>query len=956
MSTEEDKLGFCAYVRSLDEAEGVSSSTTFRIFDRGEFYSLYGVNAEVIADTFFHSREFLKYLGSQTNPLPATHVSKARLGPVLNHILITLRKPVQMYGRPKGSPKDSLNWSITKKATAGDVSAFSDLVSTSASATTMCVTIAIYPQDELRRLCSVATVDTVTLKLKAGVFADTDVFASLEACLAQLRPADCYYHISAAAKAATNESVVTDVLTRAEVNFQPIPENYLQDSREALSEVVNLLTDEDRPVAWQLHSDSPSVAAPLTAVCAQLSLLPAGSVPGKAADYRQSPLASQRFSFSVVDLDQYMKLDNAASVALNLFPSPTDASKSMSLYGLLNRTQTKMGARLLDEWIRLPLLHLPTITQRQDAVEAFLTQPSALHGMRDALKSVMDVEMVCKRVQKRKSNADAGGKADSSEHIIQDMVQLYNFAKRVPLCIAALDELTGPCAARVKERFQPTLVAQRGEVDKYVEMVETTVDLAAVGNHEYLINPSFNEDLEALSNRKAKLVRGMERVLPDIAAELDLDEKKVKLQRSSIHGHVFRVSRRDEKNLRSSKSITCLETRKDGVKFTCKALSALSDSYEEAMKEYGELQKEVVVEALNITHEYIPVLDQLCRVCTELDVLSTFAFVSQQAFPQYVRPQLVERSSVAARNGDNTDEASTAQCLRVIKARHPCLEVQAGVSFIPNDIVLEKGKSNFQIITGPNMGGKSTYIRSAGVLAVMAQIGCFLPCESAVMPVLDSVLARVGAGDSQLRGVSTFMKEMLEASTILKVATADSLVIIDELGRGTSTYDGFGLAWAIAEHLAQKTNCFTFFATHFHELCALSKVQSNVVNKHVMADTTADSITMLYQLRDGSCDRSYGIHVSELANFPPEVVAMARAKAAELEQNGDEAAVMMQLTSDGSGDTDAEQPDSKRVKREEAEVDAEAVKVFLTDVFGAQQGELDLADIVNKATAIFGQD
>ena len=183
----------------------------------------------------------------------------------------------------------------------------------------------------------------------------------------------------------------------------------------------------------------------------------------------------------------------------------------------------------------------------------------------------------------------------------------------------------------------------------------------------------------------------------------------------------------------------------------------------------------------------------------------------------------------------------------------------------------------------PRFPGKSTYIRQLGVLAVMAQMGSFIPAEAATLPVMDAVLARVGAGDAQLKGISTFMAEMVEASSIIKIATPRSLVLVDELGRGTSTYDGFGLAWAISEHLAKETQCWTLFATHFHELCALEKEVDGVTNMHADALADDNAITMMYEMKPGACDRSFGIHVAELAKFPASVVAEARAKAKELE-------------------------------------------------------------------------
>jgi DNA mismatch repair protein MSH2 len=277
------------------------------------------------------------------------------------------------------------------------------------------------------------------------------------------------------------------------------------------------------------------------------------------------------------------------------------------------------------------------------------------------------------------------------------------------------------------------------------------------------------------------------------------------------------------------------------------------------------------------TYRYAPVLEAASTILSELDVFLSLAHVAAHSpGGTYCKPTILDK------DGD----------LTLKKARHPCVELQdlpSGGEFIANDYKLtrkddeENDNGHFMIMTGPNMGGKSTYIRQIGTIAVLAQMGSYVPCESASIPVLSGVLCRVGAGDFQLRGVSTFMAEMLEAAAILQTATKDSLVIIDELGRGTSTFDGFGLAWAIAEHLATKIKCFTLFATHFHEMTAMADQFKGVINRHVSAHTTTDSITMLYQVQKGPCDRSFGVHVAELAKFPRAVIDDAKRRVQELE-------------------------------------------------------------------------
>ena len=248
-----------------------------------------------------------------------------------------------------------------------------------------------------------------------------------------------------------------------------------------------------------------------------------------------------------------------------------------------------------------------------------------------------------------------------------------------------------------------------------------------------------------------------------------------------------------------------------------------------------------MAQVVSVAATFCPVWEGVRGVLAELDVLASFADVAASAPSPYVRPVMLPRDGA---------ELVLEAC------RHPCVELQEGVDFVPNDCRMVRGESWFQLITGPNMGGKSTFIRQVGIAVLLAQVGSWVPCARAVIPVRDAIFARVGAGDSQARGVSTFMAEMLESAAILKGASAASLVIVDELGRGTSTWDGMALAWAISEHLMDAVGCPTLFATHFHELTAL-RGGVGVKNLHVNAaiDPASGAVTMLHQVFGGGGGR-----------------------------------------------------------------------------------------------------
>jgi DNA mismatch repair protein MSH2 len=315
-------------------------------------------------------------------------------------------------------------------------------------------------------------------------------------------------------------------------------------------------------------------------------------------------------------------------------------------------------------------------------------------------------------------------------------------------------------------------------------MVEQTIDLKQVANHLYLIKPSYCPSLKELRDELTDIETKIEAQADKVAQDLDLPAKSVKLEINNQLGYVLRISRKDDASIRNNKKYTIVNTNKDGIRIQNEKLISLNEKFVTIKANYEQEQKSVVEDVLKVASGYLDPMQTLNNLVSELDIFVSFASVALSSQNEYVRPKLHPLGT---------------GILKIKDGRHPCLELQEGVNFIPNDAEFVKDEKVFCILTGPNMGGKSTYIRQIGILVLMAQIGCFVPASSAEISIVDCILARIGANDCQNKGVSTFMAEMLETSFILKTASRNSLVIIDELGRGTSTYDGFGLAWAISE-------------------------------------------------------------------------------------------------------------------------------------------------------------
>ncbi|KAL1311507.1 hypothetical protein AAFC00_001630 [Neodothiora populina] len=858
----DDEVGFIKTFRGLPAKENES----IRIFDRGDFYTAHGDDAEFIARTQYKTTSVLKQLGRDPG-LPSVTLSHTVFRAFLREALFRLGKRVEIW-QSMGKNK----WDLGKQASPGNLQDVEEDLGGHLETSPIILAVKVSAKAAEARNVGVCFADASVRELGVSEFVDNDVYSNFESLIIQLGVREVLLQFDSGRKdGSKKDPELTKLRAIADncgcaVSERPASDFTNKDIEQDLSRLL-----QDEKSSSILPQADMKLA--MTSAAALIKYLGAMSDPSNFGQFR----------LYQHDLTQYMKLDASALKALNLMPGPKDGSKTMNLFGLLNHCKTPVGTRLLSQWLKQPLMNLDEIERRQQLVEAFVNDTDLRTSMQDDhLRSIPDLYRLAKKFQRKAAN-------------LEDVVRAYQVAIRIPSFIGTLEAVMDEVYKDpLDAEYTSKLREYSDALSKLQEMVETTVDLDAIDNHEFIIKSEFDDGLRVIRKKLDNLRYAMDKEHARVGDDLNLDtEKKLFLENHKVHGWCFRVTRAEQNVLRGNRKYQECATMKTGVYFTNSSMQSMRREFDQLSETYNKTQSGLVNEVVSVAASYCPVIEKLAGVLAHLDVIVAFAHVSSQAPTPYCRPKMHPRGT------GNTI---------LSEARHPCMEMQDDVTFITNDVALKRGESEFLVITGPNMGGKSTYIRQIGVIALMAQIGCFVPCAEAELCLFDCILARVGASDSQLKGVSTFMAEMLETANILKSATKESLVIIDELGRGTSTYDGFGLAWAISEHIVKEIGAFTMFATHFHELTALTDSYPQVQNLHVVAHISDSDdgalgkrreVTLMYKVEPGISDQSFGIHVAELVRFPQKVVNMAKRKADELEDfSGKHEDVKIQATKD----------------------------------------------------------
>ncbi len=557
---------------------------------------------------------------------------------------------------------------------------------------------------------------------------------------------------------------------------------------------------------------------------------------------------AQLTGLNFYETSQFLHVDAASLRNLEVLePLHRDVPGAKSLFNALQRTSTPMGARLLRDWLSQPLSDVTAIVCRQDAVETFLASPVSLEAFRAQLREVRDLERTL-------------GRLGAGSGTGRDLVALRLALEQVPSIRATLSEAVASCMAVGAEDSEPPLLAALGAVleaePALVELVaRAVVDEPPAGLREGgVIRDGFHPELDDL--------RRAQRDGQDWIARLQQQEiertgiPSLKIRFNSVFGYFIEVTR---SNLdRVPQDYHRKQTVANGERFVTPALkemeSKILGAEERALKLEVALFQEVREQVLLRLRS----IQSTAAALAQLDVLAGFAEMARVS--GHVRPVI-----------------SDDGVLVIVEGRHPVLEQSMGGDpFVPNDTDLDVAVGQIALITGPNMAGKSTYIRQVALLALLAHTGAFLPAKQARIGLVDRIFTRIGASDNLARGQSTFMVEMSETANILNNATRRSLVILDEIGRGTSTFDGLSLAWSIVEYLHHAVGARTLFATHYHELTELAGRLPRLRNFNVAVREWNDQIVFLHKIVPGGSDKSYGIQVARLAGVPGRVVERAK--------------------------------------------------------------------------------
>lgn len=839
MSTTADSKDNDAIKKTLKK-----SPNTIMLFSYNDQYRCYGNDAQIIANDVMLSDVGLRLmLREDSKEIYYLNLSSNQFGRVVRDLLLLLRYRVEVY--------EDTPYRLKAKGVLGNLTDFEDIVSEyvelSELSTVMCVRIIGDDISEENHICA-AFCNSQEMRVIVSDLNDTPNFTLLENCIISIQPHEC-------------------ILLKDDSNLSPERFKKLESSLKRTNLTAKILDSlpcaDDKCGKLQKMFNKKCTAISLSDTMWEAIYML----------FVQMHLFDTQYEriFSLMPYNSvgYMYLGNAVIQALEIFGVSSDEDSAArcgntTLYDHMNKCRTNLGKLRLREWLKKPLFNLRQIEERLNCVETFVNLPQARQYLHDNfLRAVPDIShLVRKFVQNRAA--------------LSDCYRVYQFLLSLKKLETFFETLKNQIPehnwASIREMIVEPVSHSILEFERFASLVQSTIDEQYYEDFRaFRIKPDIDNNLLEMDLEMKKSGARAKKEQDKLIAKINCEN--VKLESNGDIGYFFRVTLKAERFIRNDTSLKIIDaTKGGGVRFYTQNLANLNEEFRELQAGYEKIQSDLADKVVKTCSGYVPALQSISETIGILDVLVAFGVVSSSA-KEYSRPKILEK-------GTNVFELRGC--------RHPVIENLHEIEYIANDCTMGTNFSNnrFILLTGANMGGKSTYLRSAALTVLMAQMGSFVPCSAATFSLIDGIYTRVGASDFQYKGVSTFMAEMVDCSTILERATENSLILIDELGRGTSTYDGFGLAWAISEDIILRIKCFCLFATHFHELSKLSLIYPQIVKNSKMDTLVSEEekLIILYQVVDGVSSRSFGLEIAKIVGFPDEIIKDAKEILNQLER------------------------------------------------------------------------
>jgi len=569
-------------------------------------------------------------------------------------------------------------------------------------------------------------------------------------------------------------------------------------------------------------------------------LCPAGAIIEYLNETQKTTLG-HILSIKKVEKKNHLQIDTASLRSLEILRTIRGETAKGSLLECLDETITAMGGRMFRSWLVMPLSDIDFIELRQDVVEELLESPEKLTEVRKLLTNTSDTERIAARISTYRANP-------------RDFLSLAQSLRQIPFLREILESLSSDMILQLSQKCD--------SMDKLADMLEAAIepDCPTHLRDGGVIRNGFDEKLDRLRSISKDGQSWLKQYQSQQIERTGIE--KLRIGFNKVFGYYIEISRLNADKVPAD--YVRKQTIKNAERYITDELKKYETEALGAQEKALELEQKIFEQIRSESARYVSRLQQLADTIANIDCLCALAYLAKKR--SYVRPKITSEKE-----------------LNIIDGKHPVLGETLGSEFVPNDIIFGNSNGDCIIITGPNMSGKSTYIRQTALLVLMAQAGSFIPAKQATIGLVDRIFTRVGASDELVRGQSTFMVEMTETANIVNNATNRSLVILDEVGRGTSTYDGLSLAWAITEHIASKIKCRTLFATHYHELTELAELFTNVTNCNVAVREWMDEVVFLHKILPGGTDKSYGIHVAKLAGIPKSILERSAEILEELE-------------------------------------------------------------------------